>query len=329
VQHARLQEKPLSNVRISLVIPAYNRGDLIGDTIDSALAQDTPFHEIIVVDDGSTDATAAVLARYAGRIQAIALQNGGVQRARNTGAAAANGDYVALCDSDDLLEPGFVTAMGAWLAAHPDVDAVYTNFVTFNEDGIQDDKFALAPPGFFAGARQDDGFWCDIPDLYARLLDYQPLFPTGSVLRRDFYQRIRGYDTRFNRLGSEDLEFTLRAVAEGRMALSARPLARVRKHGANDSTDTMRQVSGEIEILEFALAHHGAAGRYRARIEASIEARRLDVFNAAFARGAFDVAGNMLARLRQAPRDRRFRLKALITRLPRPLRQPLWRASQA
>lgn len=318
----------MSNVSLSLVIPAYNRGSLIGATIDSALAQTVPFHDIVVVDDGSTDDTATVLARYAGRIRVIVVSNGGVQRARNIGVDAAGGAYVALCDSDDLLEPEFTTVVGGWLARHPDTDAMYCNFRTFSEAGIQDDKFAMAPPAFFAGARREDVFHADIPDLYARLLDYQPLFPTASVMRRDFYRRIGGYDVRFNRLGSEDLEFALRAVAHGSVVLCAQPLARVRKHDANDSTDTMRQVSGEVAILEFALAHHAVAGRYRDTILRSIEARRLDVFNAAFARGAFDVAHTALVQLRTPPRDGRFRLKALITRLPALVRGPLWRASQ-
>jgi len=314
--------------RISLVIPAYNRGDLVGATIDSALAQTLPFHEIIVVDDGSTDDTAAVLAGYGARIHVITLANGGVQRARNIGVEAATGGYVALCDSDDLLAPDFVALTGAWLARHP-CDAVYCNFVTFDARGEDRDKFALAPAGFFDGAREQDGFLLDIPDLYARILDYQLLFSSGVVLDRSFYQRLGGYDARFNRIGSEDLEFTMRAVAEGRVALCMRPLVRIRKHGGNDSTDSMRQVGGTIQIIEFALAQHPIAARYRERILRNLDLRRVDVFDAAFARGQFDLARRMLEALGERPRDRRFRIKALILGLPRLLRWPLWRLSQA
>jgi glycosyltransferase involved in cell wall biosynthesis len=312
-----------------LVIPAYNRGGLIGETLDTALSQRQPFHEIIVVDDGSTDDTAAVLARYGDRVRTISLANGGVQRARNAGVAMASGDYVALCDSDDLIEPDFVSTMGAWLAAHPAVDAAYANFLLFDEDGVKGDKLAGAPAGFFDGAQRDGDFWTGLPDLYARVLAYQPFFPTGSVLRRGFYERIGGYDPHFNRVGSEDLEFLLRAVSQGSIALCARPLARVRKHASNDSGDAMRQTKGEIEILEFALARHPAAQRYRDAVLHSMNMRRLDLFNAAFARGAFDLADAMLGTLRPQPRDRRFRIKALITRMPPLLRQPLWRASQS
>jgi glycosyltransferase involved in cell wall biosynthesis len=313
---------------LSLVIPTYNRAPLIGATLDSALAQRLPFLEIIVVDDGSTDDTARVLAQYTGKIRVIRLANGGVQKARNTGVEAAGGDYVVLIDSDDLFEPDYTQTIAAWLARHPDHDAVYTNFTTFDERGAHADKFSLAPAGFFDGAQQSDGFWVDIPDLYLRTLSYQPLFPSGSVIRKTLYQRIGGYDVRFNGVGAEDWEFTLRLIGQARLALCATPLVRVRKHATNDSGDNIRTVSGCVHILEFALDEHPYAAPYREAILREIDVRRLDVFDGAFARGAFDTAGDMLARMRRRPQDRKFRLKAFITGLPGALRKPLWQLTQ-
>lgn len=319
----------MSSTRISLVIPSYNRGSLIAETIESALAQATPFHEIIVVDDGSKDDTRAVVKRYRDRVRLIELDNGGVQRARNAGAAAASGDYIALCDSDDLLEPDFVATTSAWLAAHGDIDAVYCNFQTFNRQGIQLNKFEAAPAGFFDGMQRDGEFCLAGDDLYQRLLGYQPLFPTGSIIRADFYRAIGGYDVRFKGVGSEDLEFTLRAVDRGRIALCMRPLTRVRKHDGNISGTPMRQVTGEIAILEFALNNHPAAQRYRAAVEDSIRARRIDLFNAAFARGEFDIASDTLSRMKDRPRDPKMQVKAMIMHMPRVVARPLWRMSQA
>lgn len=313
---------------LSLVIPSYNRATLIGATLDSALRQRQPFLEIIVVDDGSTDHTAEVLASYDGRIQVISLANGGVQRARNTGVAAAAGDFIVLCDSDDLLEPEYTETISAWLAAHPEHDAVYSNFVTFDERGVHPDKFSLAPAFFFDGARKSEDFWHDIPDMYLRTVSYQPLFPSGSTIRKALYERIGGYDARFNGVGGEDWEFTLRLIGQARLALCARPLVRVRKHGANDSADNIRTVSGCVHILEFVLKEHPFATPYRDAILHSIDERRLDVFNGAFACGAFDIAADMAGRMRQRPRDRKFQLKAFITALPGPLRQPLWQLTQ-
>lgn len=313
---------------ISLVIPTFNRGHLIAETLDSALAQDPPFLEIIVVDDGSTDDTVAALSHYADRVQLLTGPNGGVQRARNRGVAAAVGTFIAFCDSDDLLEHGYVGKMQEWLRTHPECSTIYNNFRTFDEHGVHADKFSSAPTGFFDGALRSGAFWHGVPDLYQRILDFQLLFPSGNVVRRSLYTDIGGYDSRFNGVGAEDFEFALRLVEAGETALGIEPLVRIRRHGANDSTDNVRQVHGTIQILEFALLNHRSASIYRNAIQQSMEERRLDVFNGAFARGAFDMAVQMLALLRYPPTDKKFRLKALITQLPPVLRQPLWRLTQ-
>lgn len=316
-------------IAISLVIPTYNRGALIADTIDSALAQHMPFAEIIVVDDGSTDDTAAVLARFGERITVIRVQNGGVQRARNAGVRAATTPWIALCDSDDLLSPDYCATLIRGLERDPACDAVYCNFVPFSERADGPDKFSQAPAGFFEGARRDDDMWRDIPDLYVRTVAYQPLFPSGSLIRKSRYEEIGGYDPRFNGVGAEDWEFTLRLIASAQMALCAIPLVRIRKHAGNDSADNLRQNRGCIDILEYALQHHPLAGRYREAILQSIDERRVEVFAAAFANGDFPLAREGLRQLRRQPRDLRFRIKSLITQLPGFLRQPLWRATQS
>lgn len=319
----------LDQPALSLIIPTYNRASLIGETIDSALAQTLPFAEIIVVDDGSTDNTAEVLAAYGDRITVLALPNGGVQRARNAGVQAARSPYIVLCDSDDLLLPEFCDTVLDWLKADPRCDAVYCNFYTFDDDGNHPDKFSQAPAGYFDGAPQTGSFLHDVPDLYMRTVTFQPLFISGSVIRKSLYQSLGGYDTRFIGLGSEDWEFTLRLIAAGRMALCMTPLARVRKHSGNSSANTMMQVHGCIQILDYALRQHPVALQYREEILRSMDERRIEVFDAAFAHAAFDLAAQMLAEMRRRPADLRFRLKALITRLPHLLRMPLWRATQA
>ena len=91
--------------RVSVVIPTYNRGNLIGQAIDSVLAQSYSDFEIIVSDDGSTDDTAARVARYGDRVRYVRTANGGVAHARNVGTREARGDYLAYLDSDDRYYP--------------------------------------------------------------------------------------------------------------------------------------------------------------------------------------------------------------------------------
>lgn len=91
--------------KVSVIIPVFNRQELIAAAIDSALAQTYTDVEVVVVDDGSTDDTAKVLNSYGNAINAIFQDNRGQSAARNTGLAACSGQYVLFLDSDDCLEP--------------------------------------------------------------------------------------------------------------------------------------------------------------------------------------------------------------------------------
>lgn len=314
---------------VSLVIPTYNRGPLVEKTIASALEQQPAFAEIIVVDDGSTDDTVTRLEAFEGRIRLIRSTRSGVQRARNTGVNACSTPYVALCDSDDLLGAEFTRSIAQALGERPDVDIWYCNFTLFSGDDMQADKLASAPAGFLGGAVQGPAYFTDIPDLTLRVLGYQPFFPTGSVIEKGFYQAIGGYDPRFNGVGSEDFEFLLRAIASGNLGYLTRPLAFVRKHAGNDSRDTLRGLRGEAEILEHALATHHGADRYRDAILASVDKRRRDAFDIAYARGDFSAAKDTVSHFISAPTDSNFRIKNAISNFPPLVRDVAWRLTQA
>lgn len=103
-------------ITVSVIIPTYNRAHCVGEAIDSVLAQVPPADEVIVVDDGSTDDTAEVLAAYGDRITVLHQQNAGAAAARNTGIRHATGEWVAFLDSDDLWRPGRLAALHRDLA---------------------------------------------------------------------------------------------------------------------------------------------------------------------------------------------------------------------
>ncbi|MDR0577573.1 MAG: glycosyltransferase [Candidatus Accumulibacter sp.] len=314
---------------ISLVIPTYNRGDLVRETIDSALAQTHPFSEIIVVDDGSTDHTEQVLKQYGRRITVIRTENGGVQSARNRGVSSSNTPLVALCDSDDVLEPSFCGTLVPWLSSHPNIDICYSNFVNFDESRIFPDKFSQAPDGFFEGGRETDNvFLVELHDLYRRLLVFQPLFPTGMVITKRLFETIGGYDPRFRGVGSEDWEFTLRAVESGNVALCKTPLSRIRRHSGNDSASSTHMNLGEAEVLEFALKNHISAKKYQNEILDSIDRRRVMAFDSVFAKGDFLRSKEILARIRKFPKNMKFFLKWMLLYLPSGLQKNAWRISQ-
>lgn len=107
----------MSTPDISVVIPAYNRGALIAETLRSLLAQTVPAQEIIVVDDGSTDDTAAVAAAFGPPVRVVRQANAGPGAARNTGWRAARGAFIHFFDSDDLAAPNKQEAQTAALVA--------------------------------------------------------------------------------------------------------------------------------------------------------------------------------------------------------------------
>lgn len=107
--------------RPSVIIPAFNAARFLREAIDSVLAQSRPPHEIIVVDDGSTDATETV-ARRVPAVRYIAQAHGGIAAARNRGVSAATGNWIAFLDADDRWTPGKLEIQRAALEADPELD---------------------------------------------------------------------------------------------------------------------------------------------------------------------------------------------------------------
>lgn len=122
---------------ISVIIPSYNRKNLVTEAIDSVLNQTRLVGEIIVVDDGSTDETAAVLAQYGNRIAVVRQENSGVNSARNNALNMATGAYVALLDSDDVWLPFKTALQVAALEKFPDAGFVFSDFFVWRPGVLQ------------------------------------------------------------------------------------------------------------------------------------------------------------------------------------------------
>ena len=110
-----------AQIRLSVIIPTYNRAALVREAVASVLAQSFRDFEVVVVDDGSSDHTVEALAPYAEQVRLRRRENrGGVSAARNTGIAAARGEWLAFLDSDDLWLPEKLARQMAYLAEHPE-----------------------------------------------------------------------------------------------------------------------------------------------------------------------------------------------------------------
>lgn len=130
---------------VSIIISTYNRSRLLPEAIESVLAQTYPSVELIVVDDGSTDDTPAVAARYGSRIHYIRQKNAGVSIARNRGFSASQGEFVGFLDDDDVYFKDKVALQVAALLEHPESPAANCNFYHMMQDGALHSHNGIIP----------------------------------------------------------------------------------------------------------------------------------------------------------------------------------------
>ncbi len=123
---------------ISVVIPVFNAAPYVAQAIDSVLGQTLPPDEIVVVDDGSTDATAEVVRRYRHRVDYRSQPNQGPGTARNLGIRVSQGDLLAFLDADDLWLPEKLRLQKAALDADPSLELVFCHMTQFREDAPQE-----------------------------------------------------------------------------------------------------------------------------------------------------------------------------------------------
>ncbi len=121
--------------RFSVVIPAYNAAATLARAIESVRAQTWPAHEVIVVDDGSSDATAEVAARFGDEVRLTRQPNQGVAAARNRGAREASGDWLAFLDADDWYAPDRLRLHAEWIAEDPTLDFLTGDYEYRDEAG--------------------------------------------------------------------------------------------------------------------------------------------------------------------------------------------------
>src|SRR5262249_51410620 len=136
---------------VSIIIPCYNQAHFLGEAIESVLAQSHSHHEIVVIDDGSTDNTRAVAGRYPG-IRYIRQVNCGLSAARNTGLRCSQGDYIVFLDADDRLFPQALRIGLESLTSHPECMFAAGRYELMSADGsclgdgawfpIEDDHYA-------------------------------------------------------------------------------------------------------------------------------------------------------------------------------------------
>lgn len=204
--------------QVSVVIPTYNRASYVTKAIQSVLTQSYTDHEIIVVDDGSTDDTQQVLQSYANRIRIIRQENAGPSAARNLGVEAARGRWVAFLDSDDEWAPEKLAAQTADLAERPDLCAHFTNvtFVLSNRQTV-----SLFEVRGFNGRNPSRGVF-ERP--LTRVLDDEIVVLPTFIARRDVLLDAGLFDTHLS--VAEDRDLLMRVALAGPWGYRADHLVR-------------------------------------------------------------------------------------------------------
>jgi glycosyltransferase involved in cell wall biosynthesis len=127
-------EQKKKKVEVSVIIPTYNRGWIIKESIDSVFSQTFDAYELIVVDDGSDDNTSEILDSYGNKLRIIRQTNQGVSAARNRGIIASSGEFIALLDSDDLWLPEKLDRQMSFFRNNPDAVICQTQEIWIRND---------------------------------------------------------------------------------------------------------------------------------------------------------------------------------------------------
>ena len=202
---------------MTVIIPAYNASAFLSDAVASVLVQTHPEVEVIVVDDGSTDDTAALLAQWQARdprIRAVHQHNRGLAAARNAGLNVACGQYVAFLDADDVIHPEKLERQIAYLEAHPHTDLVYSDYTTADAE--------LRPlTDEYIGTKR-----MPLREAYI----YTNVFPImAPLLRRSMVERVGGFDEGLR--ACEDWDYWVRCERAGTFGYLPGLYSTYRMHG--------------------------------------------------------------------------------------------------
>ncbi len=223
-----------SDLSIAVIIPAYNAAQFLAETIGSVLAQTRAAVQVIVVDDGSTDNTAAVAATFGDAVTFLSQANAGVSTARNFGATHTTADWLLFLDADDRLRPDALAQLAS-RSGEEKLGVIYGQSVDFSgEKSFRDEHGSCGMQGQVSlGARV--AFW------------KAPIAtPGAAIIRRDVFAQVGGWNPRFNTTADRDLWCRAGTVAE--FGFVHHIVVERRIHDSNMSGDKNRARRQAVEV---------------------------------------------------------------------------------
>jgi glycosyltransferase involved in cell wall biosynthesis len=216
---------------VSVIIPCYNQGHFLAEAISSCLAQTYSHVEIVVVDDGSTDATREIAARFP--VKYVYQENRGLSAARNTGIQRSEGEFLVFLDSDDHLLPHAVETALHFLGENNDCGMTVGNhrFITHSGEFIRESDKPLLHG-----------------DHYARLLLNNFIETPGCAMyRRSIVQLVGEFNTELR--ASEDYDFYLRVARSCKIVSHSEVVSDYRLHGSSMSRNPERMLTFTLQVL--------------------------------------------------------------------------------
>lgn len=217
---------------VSVILPTFNRANLLGQSIDALLAQTRPVDEILVADDGSQDGTGDVVRRYGDKVRYFRKENGGKAHTLNVALTMISHPLVWIMDDDDLALPHALELLTRLIATKPDAVLSYGRFRRFNADPTTGEPI-LGPTGYWRPVDDDAFLVTTMEDFFVH--------PPGMLVRRSAYDITGPFDV--ERTFSEDYDMLLRLARIG-------------------------PVVGSDEVIFLQRQHDGARGPANARVTA-------------------------------------------------------------
>jgi len=248
---------------VSVVIPTYNRAEMLAQALRSVRAQTFTDYEIVIVDDGSTDGTAEVVGSFTDeRIKYLRQENRGSSAARNAGIDWAEGKYVAFLDSDDAWLPEKLEVQVAAFERHPTVGLVSCRSLTIdpsNECVLPLEL--LRPPG-------DE----IVADFHREIIVSNRFMTPALVVKREIIERVGGFDESLRY--AQDWDLWIRIARECECCLLGRYLAAVRVHPESATSSLAGTLEADLTVLNknLSLVPEDAREETRLRAETLIYA---------------------------------------------------------
>jgi glycosyltransferase involved in cell wall biosynthesis len=246
---------------------------MIGEAVESVLAQSYRFFEVIVVDDGSTDGSTEQLENYGSRVRVISWQRRGVAAARNYGARIARGRYVAFLDSDDLWLPQKLETQTLFMEQHPEVKICQTEEIWIRRGLRVNPRPKHAKPS---------------GDIFRRSLELCLVSPSAVMMTKDLFNQFGGFDESFP--VCEDYDLWLRIAVSHSIPLLSRPLV-VKRGGHGDQLSHSMWGMDRYRVQSLRnLLRHGLVGEKRNWTLATLHRKIVILSQGARKRGKQDEA---------------------------------------